>query len=525
MTDDYENGLTGENENADNNQENIDNTSEVYEANEVISTEQEANENVPYEDTQLDIEGQTGSPFEAASEPQAKVRAEIPFEEAAGESSEAPSYSYASPESRGSANYVWDDSTKAVPKKSSRGFKVFTAVMLSVFTLSIAAIAALTAVNYIKTSGNVESSSVTAERSVAADTTVNGAIALPISTFKVEEGELTKAQVAAKTSPSAVGVVVEKEYSQSNSYFGYFGYFSNTPQIIQGAGSGFIYSTDGYIITNHHVIEDSTKITVHFNDGTTADATLVGSDELTDIAVIKVDTEGLNLIPMEIGDSDKLVVGDEVIAIGCPSGIELMGTVTDGIISAINRDIALTSGSAKKTMTLLQTNATINRGNSGGPLINSKGQVIGINTLKLASDYEGIGFAIPINGALPIIRQIIEHGEVVDRSDNSFVSSEGIIGISASAISESDANYYGIPRGVLVVQIDKDSSAAKAGLRRGDIITAYNGTEVLSVPELNSLKSKNKAGDTVTVTVYRDSDSDSEKGETFDISFKLDAAK
>ena len=163
------------------------------------------------------------------------------------------------------------------------------------------------------------------------------------------------------------------------------------PQITQGTGSGFIYSKDGYIITNHHVVEGATKITVYLSDDTQVEATLIGSDELSDIAVIKIDPTGLDLVPMEIGDSDRLVVGDEVIAIGCPAGIQFRGTVTDGIISAINRNVQLSesSGAGKKTMTLLQTNATINKGNSGGPLINSNGQVIGINTLKLTSEYEG----------------------------------------------------------------------------------------------------------------------------------------
>ena len=263
------------------------------------------------------------------------------------------------------------------------------------------------------------------------------------------------------------------------------------------------------------------------SDKTEVEATLVGSDSISDIAVIKIDPEkaGVTLVPMEIGDSDKLVVGEEVVAIGCPAGIEYMGTVTNGIVSAINRDVEITDnyGRVQKTMTLIQTNATINKGNSGGPLINSKGQVIGINTLKLTSEYEGIGFSIPINGAMAIINQLIDYGEVVERTEEDFAYGSGMIGISGSAVSEAEAKQYGIPQGVLVFQIDKNSSAAKAGLRRGDIITKYNGTEVKTVNDINELKAKNRAGEEVTVTVYRDGEKDGDEGQTLDISFKLDA--
>ena len=433
-------------------------------------------------------------------------------------------YSYSKQSTDGGTQNIngclWDHTQNGKKaKKSSKGFKIFVASMLTVFTVSAVAIASLTTVNFLEahSASNLSETS-TAGITPASNNTATTATLL--SSFKDGNEGLTKSQVAAKCSPSAVGIVVEVESSYNP--YGYFGGFYSTPQIMQGVGSGFIYNEDGYIITNHHVVDGANKITVYLSDKTQVEAELIGSDELSDIAVIKVDPTGLNLVPMEIGNSDELSVGDEVIAIGCPAGIEYMGTVTDGIISAINRDVELTeSGKAStKTMTLLQTNATINKGNSGGPLINSKGEVIGINTLKLSADYEGIGFSIPINGALPIISQLMEFGKVVERSENDFVSSTGVIGISASAISASEAEYYDIPQGVLVVQIDKDSSAAKAGLRRGDIITAYNGTEVKTVDELNQLKLKNKAGDEVTVSVYRDSD-DSD-GKTFDITFKLD---
>ncbi len=439
-------------------------------------------------------------------------------------------YSYSKQDPENTAESVngcmWDKTASGKTQRktgSSKGFKVFVAVMLGVFTISAACIAGFMAADYMQ---DRSSTVVNNKEPSKPDGIYTGNYENLVSKFADSTEGLTKSQVAAKCAPSAVGIVVDIE-SSSGGYldFGFFGNYYSAPQIVQGAGSGFIYNSDGYIITNHHVVDGAKKITVYLSDKTPREAKIVGSDSLSDIAIIKINPEGLNLIPMEIGNSDMLVVGDEVIAIGCPAGIEYMGTVTDGIISAINRDVELSgdSTSVKKTMTLLQTNATINKGNSGGPLLNAKGQVIGINTLKLGSDYEGIGFSIPINGALPIIRQLIEHGKVVERTE-SFVSSEGVIGIQASPITESEAEYYDIPVGVLVVQIDKDSSAAKAGLRRGDITTAYEGTAVKSVEELNRLKASDKAGDEVTITVYRDSDENG-GNKTFDITFKLDMAK
>lgn len=317
---------------------------------------------------------------------------------------------------------------------------------------------------------------------------------------------LTKQQIAEKCKPSSVGIETTVT-TQS-----YFGYSYKTG----GVGSGFILTSDGYIATNHHVIENADSITVQLDDGTKHEATLVGSDSITDLAVLKI--EATDLIPMEIGDSDKMVVGDSVIAIGTPAGIEFAGTVTDGIISAINRGIEITNerGTVVKTMTLMQTNAAINPGNSGGPLINDRGEVIGINTLKLTSTYEGIGFSIPINSAVAIFNQLITDGKVSDY-DLSFVTGNGAIGITKFLeIGEEEAAYYNYPVGIVILALDIDSSAYKAGLRRYDTITAFEGTTVKTVAELNKLKAAYKAGDEVTLTVSRDG-----AGE-MDITFKLD---
>ncbi len=555
MNNDFEKNINGENENTEN---LTDKTSasdflpvddeEIKELLDEITDEaEEASaesgelpaESIPIEDVFPDVEedkevsdeGEAENSQESEEKSQPDSPVYVPVTGTTYDpNSGTYSYSKQDPEnsSENINGCVWDKTASKKEKSarksdSSKGFKVFVAVMLGVFTISAASIAGFMAVDYMQ---DRSATVVNNKESEKINGTYTGNYENLVSKFANSAEGLTKSQVAAKCSPSAVGIVVDIESSSGGYFdFGFFGNYYSSPQIVQGAGSGFIYNKDGYIITNHHVIDGAKKITVYLSDKTPREAELVGSDSLSDIAVIKINPEGLNLIPMEIGNSDMLVVGDEVIAIGCPAGIEYMGTVTDGIISAINRDVELSGDgtSVKKTMTLLQTNATINKGNSGGPLLNAKGQVIGINTLKLGSNYEGIGFSIPMNGALPIIDQLIEHGKVIERTE-SFVSSEGVIGIQASPITESEAEYYDIPVGVLVVQIDKDSSAAKAGLRRGDIITAYEGTAVKSVEELNRLKASDKAGDEVTITVYRDSDENGEN-KTFDITFKLDMAK
>lgn len=436
-----------------------------------------------------------------------------------------------------SSGYEWDASknneeTKTknkVKKKGDRGFRIFIGATLSIFTISVVVLAALTAsyafenrsaITGVQIPNNKVANTITApEKYDYSNITIDNPNFVAFD-FKEHEGQvLSIPEIAAKCSPSSVGIVSEIETTYSYPF-----YFSPTTRVAEASGSGFIYSADGYIVTNHHVIEDAKKVRVILYDNKEFEAEVVGSDSLSDIAVLKITPdEETKLIPMEIGNSDELVVGEGVVAIGCPAGVDFIGTVTDGIVSAINRNVELTDsyGSVQKTMTLIQTNATINHGNSGGPLINSRGQVIGINTLKLSADYEGIGFSIPMNGALPIISQLIEHGEVIERSENDFAYGKGIIGINGSAISEDEAEYYGIPQGVLVVQINRGGSAANAGLRRGDIITHYNGTKVTTVDEINNLKGSSRAGTEVTLTVYRDGDDG--KGETLNITFKLDS--
>ena len=258
-------------------------------------------------------------------------------------------------------------------------------------------------------------------------------------------------------------------------------------------GTGIIMSEDGYIITNDHVIESAVAIEVLTSDDRVYSASLVGSDATSDLAVLKV--EATELAAAEFGSSEDMEVGDSVVAIGDPLGKELRGTMTDGIISAINRDLVVNG----RGMTLMQTNAALNNGNSGGPLINAYGQVIGINTMKMSSYYstasvEGLGFAIPISTAKPIIDELILQG---------YVSGRPAIGISGRKLPEAVQAYYRLPDGIYVEAVDPASDAFQKGIQAGDTITAIEGVPVETMDDLNVVKNQFQAGETVNLTIYR----------------------
>ncbi len=305
------------------------------------------------------------------------------------------------------------------------------------------------------------------------------------------------------------------------------------PQTGRSLGSGFIIEgeKDGkkgfYIVTNHHVIDGANKIEVKFNDGEIYKATLLGSDELTDIAVLSTERSDVKPIPM--GDSKSLKVGQTVVAIGTPSEEELQNTMSYGIVSGLNRELQMTNdyGTVVKTMTVIQTTATLNPGNSGGPLINMAGQVIGINAMKLMQDYEGIGFALPSTEASYIINSLIEHGKVVEGGD-SFVSGTAQLGISGYTVSDEVREQLDLgedcPEGVVVATVNRGTAVYEAGLSIYDVITEFNGKRVKSIEELKALIAECKAGEQVSLTFYRIGRRGEENGYQT-IKFKMDTAK
>lgn len=288
-------------------------------------------------------------------------------------------------------------------------------------------------------------------------------------------------------------------------------------------GSGFIIE-GGHIVTNHHVIDDAKEIKVVFSDGAEVKAELVGSDETYDIAVLKVKSDKA-LTPVKLGDSSKIRIGEEVIAIGTPSGIEFAGTLTYGVVSGLNRKIEITDdfGKVTRTMYLIQTDATLNPGNSGGPLFNMKGEVIGVNNMKLISSYEGIGFSIPINGAMEIINALIKGEELPDSDYATTAAYLGIEGATVSLVREDYNLGKNVPDGVLVVSVERKSAIYKAGLSAYDVITKFEGVEVKSIEELKNELAKHNAGKEVTIEIYRASRS-GDTGETLTLKFKLEKA-
>ncbi|MBQ4642040.1 MAG: trypsin-like peptidase domain-containing protein [Oscillospiraceae bacterium] len=259
------------------------------------------------------------------------------------------------------------------------------------------------------------------------------------------------------------------------------------------SGTGVIIAKEGYLVTNAHVVADATRIRVQLSDGRTFDATCIGSDTVSDLAVLYV--PAANLTAAVFGDSDALRVGDLAVAIGDPLGADLRGTMTDGIISAINRNIQ-TDG---RTMTLIQTNAALNSGNSGGPLLNCYGQVIGINTMKIG-DYvsdagvEGLGFAIPSTTVKTVVDDLLQYG---------YVKGRPTLGLTFQELSALYQRMYNLPSGLYITQVNESSDAAQKGISPGDVLTSFDGTEVSTLEALNSLLYNHQAGDTVEVVIYR----------------------
>ena len=303
-------------------------------------------------------------------------------------------------------------------------------------------------------------------------------------------GELmTIPQVARAVRPSVVGVI---------------NYRTHQLLIPASEGSGIIITEDGYIVTNAHVVEHAESIVIVFDDKSEYEAALVGYDLRTDIAVLRVDRTGLPAAVL--GDSNQLEVGETVIAIGNPGGLELAGTVTRGVVSAVNRVVTTPYNS----VTYIQTDAAINPGNSGGPLSNEFGQVIGINTAKIVElGYEGIGFAIPISDAIPIIQELILNGRVTGRV---------LLGINGEIVNEVIARDRNVPAGVQITYISSPELSSR-GVLRGDIITHMDGQRILNLSGIRTILATKEVGDTVTLTLYRPARRGS--GNTFDVEVPL----
>ena len=298
---------------------------------------------------------------------------------------------------------------------------------------------------------------------------------------------LTTEQVADLVSPSVVVITTEQVVYSQWSWYG-------QNQVESGAGSGVIISSDGYILTCAHVVDGASTITVTIGDKDYT-ATLVGEDTTSDIAVIKIDADGLT--PATVGNSDSLKVGESVMAVGNPLG-ELGGTVTGGMISALNRSVTIQGSSSVNTMSLIQMDASVSPGNSGGGLFNMNGELVGIvNAKSSSSDAEGLGFAIPINDAIKVAQELLENGYVTGRP---------YLGITYLAVTDAQtASQLGVNAyGVYVVEVVKGGPAEKAGLQAGDRIVSVDGTEIASKDDLGTLMQKHAAGDTLSITIARD---------------------
>ncbi len=401
------------------------------------------------------------------------------------------------------------------PKKKHTGLKVaaFVLAMVLVSGGSIGVYEGIRSSNADNSSSIVASNDSSAAESSTGDSSSSKKSDSSQSWIQLAStnGSMSVADIVKKVTPSVVGV--QSTFSSSNGsnnnpmngYGGFFGYGSqgnNGSQGMTGVGTGIIMSKDGYIVTNAHVIYDdeygygeASSVQIQMSDEeTTYDARIVAYDKEADIAVLKIDAD--NLTPAEFGDSSSCEVGEMVGAIGNPLGLQFQNTVTCGIISALDRKVTINDN----TMTLIQTDTAINNGNSGGPLINSSGQVIGINSAKMSSTYsgeatvEGIGFAIPMSEAKSIVDDLINYGYVTGRPQ---------LGISCQDVTEAVSQAYNIPVGAYIFSVTAGGAADQAGLQPGDVITGIQDQTISTTEELNAVKNQYKAGDTITLTYVR----------------------
>ncbi|HIT19498.1 MAG TPA: trypsin-like peptidase domain-containing protein [Candidatus Fimivivens faecavium] len=310
----------------------------------------------------------------------------------------------------------------------------------------------------------------------------------------LSDGRLTTAEIARRVRPSVVGIL---QYGPTDTF---------EPS---NEGSGVIIDPSGYIITNAHVVKGSVGINVILDNGENYTAELIGIDSKTDLAVIKIDAQ--NLTSAEFGNSDELEVGEKLVAIGNPGGMILAGSVTEGIVSAVNRPFR--SSDSGYSATYIQTDAAINPGNSGGALVNEFGQVVGINSSKIVAEgYEGIGFAIPINTAKPVIDDLLEYGYVKGRTK---------IGITGQPITEVVSEIKGIPVGIYIWTVEPQSDLSGKGVTQGDIITEIDGKPIESFDDISDVLSTKRPGDVVTLTIFRPNTARGTAGKTFKVDVYL----
>ncbi len=376
---------------------------------------------------------------------------------------------------------------QAARKKRGRMAAILVGCLVGVFALAFCGYSIYSAIDSSRVEQDNSSSEVSALPGLDIQDTPSDS-----DTTVSSDGKLSDKEIIKKISPAVVGIEC---YAFGNSF---------TPS---SSGSGIIMTADGYIVTNAHVVEDAAGITVVLENGDAYAAELIGADSDTDLAVLKI--EASNLTYAEFGNSDELERGDRVIAIGNPGGTVLAGSTTGGMVSGLNRNI---NSSSPYSTSYIQVDAAINPGNSGGALVNEYGQVVGINSAKIAeTDYEGIGFAIPINEALPIIQELMQYGHVTGRA---------ALGIQGYMINEAVAAMRRMPVGFGIEAVDPSSDLASKNVVAGDIITYINDKQVTSYDVLANELAEFKPGDTVKLTIYRSSSSGG-AGRSFEVNVVL----
>lgn len=376
---------------------------------------------------------------------------------------------------------------QAARKKRGRMAAILVGCLVGVFALAFCGYSIYSAIDSSRVEQDNSSSEVSALPGLNIQDTPSDS-----DTTVSSDGKLSDKEIIKKVSPAVVGIEC---YAFGNSF---------TPS---SSGSGIIMTADGYIVTNAHVVEEAAGITVVLENGDAYAAELIGADSDTDLAVLKI--EASNLTYAEFGNSDELERGDRVIAIGNPGGTVLAGSTTGGMVSGLNRNI---NSSSPYSTSYIQVDAAINPGNSGGALVNEYGQVVGINSAKIAeTDYEGIGFAIPINEALPIIQELMQYGHVTGRA---------VLGIQGYMINEAVAAMRRMPVGFGIEAVDPSSDLASKNVVAGDIITYINDKQVTSYDVLANELAEFKPGDTVKLTIYRSSSSGG-AGRSFEVNVVL----